>query len=46
MEEVKDFCKFNKIHVMLIFETKVSTPPSEACVRLSGFNHYDFLPSF
>ena len=31
---------------MMLCDTKVSSPPSKACVRLGGFHHYDCLPSF
>lgn len=45
MEEVKDFCNYNNVHVMMLCETKSFSPPSEASVRFCGFHHHDFLPS-
>ena len=45
MEEVKVFCKSNKVKIMMLCETKVPIPPSEGCVRYCGFIHFDFLPS-
>ena len=46
LEEVKDFCKNNNVHVMMLCETKTSSPPTETFVRFCGFHHHDFLPSF
>lgn len=38
MEEVKDFCNYNNVHVMMLFETKVQSPLLEGSIRYGRWN--------
>lgn len=46
MEEVKDFCNYNNVCIVMLCETKEQSPPFEGSVRHCGFQHFDFLPIF
>ena len=45
LEEVKSFCLVNNISIMMLCETKSPLPPSDGCVKRTGFSFCDFVPT-
>ena len=43
--EVKDFCKFCNIKIMMLSEVKSQSPPSLSIINQAGFQFFDYIPT-
>lgn len=44
MEETRDFCLSQSVKILMLFEVKSQSPPSQAIIKRCGFHDFDVIP--